>query len=118
MREKMASSEKRKLICTRDQARDPFAGLTDEQRIKLPPTSSQTDDDYLTGTSFKSSAGQSQAEDSAMSPLSSRPADLEGDNAIAFYPSGAQPSESDRPTLVDAVIEQLRQARLRRQRPH
>ena len=53
-----------------------------------------------------------------MSLLSSRPADLDGDKLFAFYPSAGRPSEEHRPSLVDAVIEQLRHAKLRRQRPH
>lgn len=48
----------------------------------------------------------------------SGPADLAGDNPMAFYPSAGLPSEALRPSLVDAVIEQLRHARLKRQRPH
>lgn len=114
----MASSEKPKLKSTSDQVRDPFASLPDEQLQKRQQPSGQTSNGYLAGTSFEDSAGQPQPADSGMLPLSSRPADLQADNVFAFYPSCAQPSESDRPTLVDAVIEQLRLARLRRQRPH
>lgn len=114
----MASSEKRKLKLQTDPARNRVTSLTEQKLLELQQTSGQTSDAYLIGTSFESSARQSQAAGSAMSPLSSRLADLDGDNALAFYPSGGNPPEADRPTLVDAVIEQLRQARLRRQRPH
>lgn len=114
----MASSEKRKSKSTRHEVCNSFASLTEEQRLKRQQTSGQSDNKYLAGTSFYNSPGQSQPVDSEMSPLSSRSTDPDGDNAIAFYPSEGNTPETDRPTLVDAVIEQLRQARMRRQRPH
>jgi hypothetical protein len=114
----MASSEKRKPKSSRDQIRDPVASLTEEQLLKLQQASGQPANTYLTGTSFGKSLHPSEAADSAMSPLAIFPDALEGDNAFAFYPSGGDSSESPRPTIADAVIEHLRQARLRRQRPH
>jgi hypothetical protein len=114
----MASFEKRKTKSTRDQIRDPAASLTEAQLLKRQPSSEQSANPYLTDTSFKTPQQPSETADSGMSPLDSIPADLDGENAFAFYPSGGNPSEADRPTLVDAVIEQLRQARMRRQRPH
>jgi hypothetical protein len=117
-REKMTPSEKRKPKLTRDLIRDPAASLTEEQRLKPQQASGRPGNGYQPDSSFRKSTQQSEAADSGMSPLSSRPADLEGDEVFAFYPSGTPQSEADRPTLVDAVIEQLRQARLRRQRPH
>ena len=93
-------------------------GLAKEPLLQLRSTSGQAKTGYLAGTSFNDSAGLSEVADNGMSPLDSRPADLEGDKLCAFYPSAGHPSEEYRPSLVDAVIEQLRHAKLRRQRPH
>jgi hypothetical protein len=114
----MASSEKRKPKSTRDPIRDPADSVTEEQLLKLQQASGNTAPAYLTGTSFKTPQQQSETTDSSMSPFTSIPAHLDSDNVFAFYPSSGNPTEADRPTLVDAVLEQLRQARMRRQRPH
>jgi hypothetical protein len=114
----MASSEKRKPKSTRDQIRDPAASLTEEQLLKHQQASEQAANTYLTGTSFGKSQHPSETADSGMSPLAIFPDAPEGDNVFAFYSSEGDSSESPRPTLADAVIEHLRQARLRRQRPH
>ena len=94
------------------------AGLNEEPLLQLRSVSGHEDTGYLAGTSFENSAAPSAVADSGMSPRSSRPAELVGETLFAFYPSAGDPSEEPRPTLVDAVIEQLRHARLRRQRPH
>jgi hypothetical protein len=114
----MASSEKRKPKSTRDQIRDPAGSLTEEQLLKLQQASEQPAHSYLTGTSFRTPEQQSETANSGMSPFTSIPAHLDGDSTYALYPPGGDSSESPRPTLADAVIEHLRQARLRRQRPH
>ena len=94
------------------------AVLAEEPFLQLRSASGRADTDYPAGTSFENSAARSEAADSAMSPLGSNPTDLDGDQLFAFYPSAGHPSEEQRPNLVDAVIEQLRHAKLRRQRPH
>ena len=114
----MSSSEKQNSKSTSRQIDVGLDGFTKEQRMQLRSASDQADTGYLAGTGFENSAALSEAAGSAMSLPSSRPADLDGDNAFAFYPSGDHPSEEQRPNLVDAVIEQLRHARLKRQRPH
>lgn len=115
---KMTLSEKRKLKSTRHSIRDPGVSLTEEQLMKLQQASRRPSNGYQPDTSFGKPTQPSEAADSGMSPFANFPDELEGVNAMAFYPSGGNPSEADRPTLVDAVIEQLRQARMRRQRPH
>jgi hypothetical protein len=114
----MASSEKRNAKSVKDGISDPMNNWTEGQLPKLQQASAEPGKAYLTGTSFDSAGSRSQSTDSNMSPFDSLPADLEVENAFAFYPSGGDPSESPRPTLADAVIEHLRQARMRRQRPH
>lgn len=114
----MTSSEKRKLKSTGDSIRDPVVSLTEEQLLKLQQASRRPSNGYQPDTSCGKCTQQSEAVDSGMSPFANFPDELEDDNAMAFYPSDGNPPEADRPTLVDAVIEQLRQARLRRQRPH
>ena len=94
------------------------AGLTEKPLLPLRSASGHAATGYRAGTSFENSPALSELPDSEMSPLSSRPAGLEGDNLFAFYPSAGHPFEKHRPSLVDAVIEQLRHARLKRQRPH
>ena len=94
------------------------AGLTEAPQLQLRSASAHADTGYPAGTSFKNSTALSEVAGSAMSLLSGRTADLEGDKLFAFYPSAGHPSGEHRPGLVDAVIEQLRHARLRRQRPH
>ena len=114
----MSSSEKQKSKSTSRQIDVGLDGLTKEQRMQLRSASGQADTGYLAGTGFENSAALSGVADSGMSLLSSRPADLEDDKLFAFYPSADHPHEEHRPSLVDAVIEQLRDAKLRRQRPH
>ena len=111
----MSSSEKQNSKST-SEAID--AGLTEEPQLQLRSASDHADTGYLADTSFQNFAALSEVAGSAMSLLSSRPADLDGDELFAFYPSAGHPSEEHRPSLVDAVIEQLRHAKLRRQRPH
>ena len=94
------------------------AGLTEEQRLQLRSALGHADTENLAGTSFENSTGQLQGADSGVSPLSSRPAGLEGENPFAFYPSAGLPSQEHRPSLVDVVLEQLHHSKLRRQRPH
>lgn len=114
----MASSEKRKLKSDSDKIRNSVSGLPQAPLIQPQKVPMSPEHDRLTGTRFDSAAAHSPITNSDLSPLSSLPAELDGDKVFAFYPSGAHPDEADRPTLVDAVIEQLRQARLRRLRPH
>lgn len=95
-----------------------LGGLTEEQLRQLPSASVQADNRYLAAPGFKNSIALSKVAGSATSLLSNCPADVEGDDLFAFYPSAGQASEDQRPSLVDAVIEQLRHARLKRQRPH
>ena len=113
----MSSSEKQN---SKFQSEPVDAGLTEapQLQLQLRSASAHTDTGYLAGTSFLNSAALPEVAGSAMSLLSSRPVDLEGDRLFAFYPSADRPSEEHRPSLVDALIEQLRHARLRRQRPH
>ena len=117
----MSSSEKQN---SKFQSEPTDAGLTEapqlqlQLQLQLRSASAHTDTGYLAGTSFLNSAALPEVAGSAMSLLSSRPVDLEGDRLFAFYPSADRPSEEHRPSLVDALIEQLRHARLRRQRPH
>ena len=110
----MSSSEKQSSKSTSELLN---AVLADEPLLQLRSASGRADTDYPAGTSFENSAARSEAADSEISPLSG-PADLSGDQLFAFYPSAGHPSEEQRPNLVDAVIEQLRHAKLRRQRPH
>jgi hypothetical protein len=114
----MASSEKRKSNVSKTAARDPVSGLTQAQLLQLQKSSSASDDTGLAGTRFDHAPTHSQITNSGLPPLNSLPAELDTDKVFAFYPSVGDPAEADRPTLVDAVIEQLRQARLRRLRPH
>ena len=114
----MTSSEKRKPKSIRDEIRDPVSNLTEEQLLKLQQLSVQPAKAYLTGTSFDNSASRPQTTTTNLSPFDSLPPEPGIENAFAFYPSGSDSSESPRPTIADAVIEHLRQARLRQQRPH
>ena len=114
----MSSSEKQNSKSTSRQIDVGLNGLTKEQRMQLQSASDQADTGYLAGTGFKNSPALPEVAGSAMSLVSSRTADLEGDKLFAFYPSAGHPSDEHRPNLVDAVIEQLRHAKLRRQRPH
>lgn len=114
----MTSSEKRKPKSIRNETRDPVAGFTEQQLLKLRQASGQPGNMYPTGTDFRKSAQRSETADIGMLPFTGFPDALEGDNAFVFYPSGGHPSEADRPNLVDAVIEQLRLAKLKRQRSH
>ena len=111
----MSSSKKQN---SKFQSEPTDAGLTEAPQLQLRSASGHADTGYLAGTSFLNSAALPEVAGSAMSLLSSRPVDLEGDRLFAFYPSADRPSEEHRPSLVDALIEQLRHARLRRQRPH
>jgi len=94
---------------------EPFdarlGGMPKEPVLQIQSASAQADAGHLDGTSFNSSGQLSTV-------AGSRPADLEGDTLFTFYPSAGHPSEEHRPNLVDAVIEQLRHAKLKRQRPH
>ena len=114
----MSSSENQNPKSTSEQIDARLGSLKDEPLLQLRSASGHADTRYLAGTSFENAAALSAVADSGMSPLSSDPADLEGDKLFAFYPSTGHPTEEHRPSLVDAVIEQLRHARLRRQRPH
>ena len=111
----MSSSEKQ----NSKSRREPMdAGVTDEQLLQLRSAFAQADTGSPADTSFENSAALSEVASSAMSLSSNCTADLDGDNLFAFYASAGDASEEQRPNLVDAVIEQLRQARLKRQRPH
>ena len=114
----MSSSENQNPKSTSEQIDARLGSLKEEPLLQLRSVSGHADTRYLAGTSFESSAALSTDADSGMSPLSSGNTDLEGDKLFAFYPSAGHPPEEHRPSLVDAVIEQLRHARLRRQRPH
>ena len=114
----MSSSKNQNPKSTSEQIDARLGSLKEEPLLQLQSASGHADPRYLAGTSLENSSALSTVADSGMSPLSSGPADLEGDKAIAFYPSAGHPSEEHRPSLVDAVIEQLRHARMRRQRPH
>ena len=114
----MSSSENQNPKSTGEPIDTRLGSLKDEPLLQLRSASGHADTRYLAGTSFENSAALSTVADSGISPLSSGSADLEGDKLVAFYPSAGHPSEEHRPSLVDAVIEQLRHARLRRQRPH
>lgn len=113
----MSSSEKQN---SKSSSEPADAGLTEapQLQLQLRSASAHADTGYPAGTSFKNSTVLSEVAGSAMSLLSGRTADLQDDKLFAFYPSAGHPSEKHRPGLVDAVIEQLRYARLRRQRPH
>ena len=113
--EKMSSSENQDSKST---SAPIDAGLTKESLLQLRAATGHADTGCGAGTSFETSPAPAEVPDSGMSPLSSSPAGLEGDNLFAFYPSAGHPSEEHRPSLVDAVIEQLRHARVKRQRPH
>ena len=114
---KMSSSEKQN---SKFHSEPTDAGLTEapQRQLQLRSASGHADTGYLAGTSFQNFAALPEVAGSAMSLLSGRSADLEDDKPFAFYPSADRPSEEHRPSLVDAVIEQLRHAKLRRQRPH
>jgi len=96
-----------------------FEGISDEQPPKPQPARGQSGDGYLAGP-LENPVRSSSATVGDLSPLprSGHPAELAAGEVLALYPSGFHPSEVNRPGLVEAVIEQLRQARLRRQRPH
>ena len=96
------------------------AGTAQNSPTELLRESTQPIDTYLTGTSFAFSTQGKDPSGSAEAPLSvlvTVPDELESSNAFAAYPSG-NPPDTACPTLADAVIEHLRLARLRRQRPH
>lgn len=114
----MASSEKRKHKSAGVQSRDPLTTLTEQQLHAMQQGAKQPPKAYLSGTSFGASDSALQPLDSGFSPLNSVPAELDSDNVFVFYPAEGSSPEAARPTLVDAVLEQLRQARLRRSRPH
>lgn len=114
----MASFEKRKQKSIRNENHDPVASLTEEQLLKLRNASGQPGTAYLFGTRIGNAEQQSDPADSGMSPFGSFRDASESDTAFAFYTSVGHPSEGHRPTIVDAVIEHLREVRLRRQRPH
>ena len=114
----MSSSENQNPKSASEPIDARLGSLKEEPLLQLRSASGHADTRYLAGTSFENSAALSAVADSGMSPLSSGPADLDCDKAIAFYPSGSDPFEGHRSTIVDAVLEQLREARLRRQRPH
>jgi hypothetical protein len=102
----MMSSEKRKFESTREQLRgpdpsrtcsmgakrwpfreqilDPVSSPEKEPLLKPQPASAQTSEGYPADTSFKYPAGQSQAPDSEMPSIRSRPADLEAGNVFAL----------------------------------
>ena len=113
--EKMSSPENQKPKST---SAPIDAGLNEDSLLQLRSASGHADTVYQPGTSFENSVARTEVPDSELPPISSRPAGLEGDNLFAFYPSAGDPFEEHRPSLVDAVIEQLRHARLKRQRPH
>ena len=94
------------------------AGLAKEPLAQLRSASGHTDTVFRAGPSFEDSAALPEVADSGISPLGNRPASPDGDNLFAFYASAGHSPQELRPNLVDAVIEQLRHARLRRQRPH
>jgi len=114
----MSSSQKPNSKSTSEPLDARPGGLAKEPLLQLRSTSGQAKTGYLAGTSFKDSVALPEVANSGMSLLNGRPADLDGDKLFAFYPSAGHPSEEHRPSLVDAVIEQLRHAKLRRQRPH
>ena len=114
----MPLPEKQSLKSTSEPIDACLGSLTEEQLLQLPSASVQADNQYLAAPGFKISAALPEVAGSATSLLSNSPADLEGGDLFAFYPSAGQTSNDQRPSLVDAVIEQLRHARLRRQRPH
>ena len=114
----MSSSKNQNPKSTSEQIDARLGSLKEEPLLQLRSASGHPDTRDLAGTSLENSSALSTVADSGMSPLGSGSADLEGDKLFAFYPSAGHPSEEHRPTLVDAVIEQLRHARLRRQRPH
>ena len=114
----MSSSEKQSTKSNSEPIGARLGGLTEEQLLHLPSASAQAENRYLTDPGFENSAALSGVAGSGTSLLGNCPAALEGDNFFAFYPSTGQTSEDPRPSLVDAVIEQLRHARLKRQRPH
>ena len=114
----MSSSKNQNPKSTSEQIDARLGSLKEEPLLQLRSASGHADPRYLASTSLENSAARSEAADSAMSPLGSNPTDLDGDKLFAFYPSAGHPSEEQRPNLVDAVIEQLRHAKLRRQRPH
>lgn len=88
-----------------------FEGFGDAP-LRLQPEPAQTGDDIQTPTA------QKPAPAADMVTPTHRPSDLEDDAISSSSPSRATPTDADTPSQVDAVIEQLRQARLRRQRPH
>jgi hypothetical protein len=114
----MSPSEKQESKSISGQIDARLSGLSEEQLLQLRSASAQADTGHLAGTSFENSPEQSEAADSGTSPFGSLSAGLESDNAFDFERLSGHPSEEHRPGLVDAVIEQLRQARLKRWRPH
>jgi hypothetical protein len=114
----MASSEKRKSRSVQQPSRDPAGSGTKEQFLTRQQASEQPTPSYLSGTGLRTPQRLSEEAENEISSFTSVPAHLGGDRIFAFYPSAGDLSESPRPTLADAVIEHLRQARLRRQRPH
>lgn len=114
----MPSYEKQERKLATNQVRSTMTRLSEEQRLKLQHLPGQAGDENSNDARLDDSASQSPAAVSDQSSFSSLPVGLEGENPFAFYPSGSDPSEEPCPTLADAVIEHLRQARLRRRRPH
>lgn len=114
----MSSSEKQNSKSNSEPISARLGGLTEEQLLHLPSGSAQADNRNLTAPGIENSAALSGAAGNGTSLFGNCSAELEGDNFFAFYPSTGQTSEDSRPSLVDAVIEQLRHARLKRQRPH
>jgi hypothetical protein len=114
----MSSYEKRKPKSVSDEIRDPATHLSEAQRLKTQQLSGLPGDDSPGDPIFDNSASHCPAAVSDMSPFSSLPAELEGENTFAFYPSGSDPCEAHLPTLADAVVEHMHQAQLRRRRPH
>jgi hypothetical protein len=115
----MASSEKRKTNPVQAPIGNPAPSSAHAQRLQVQQVQGQPGNTYLTGTRFEEAEGATRPADSDMLPFTRSPvAELTDDNTFAFYPSESQPADGLRPTLADLVIEHLRQARLRRQRPH
>jgi hypothetical protein len=115
----MASYEKRKTNPAQALIGNPATSSAHAQRLQVQQVQGQPGNTYLTGTRFEEAEGATRPVDSDMLPFTRSPvAELTDDKAFAFYPSDSQPADGRRPTLADLVIEHLRQARLRRQRPH
>lgn len=114
----MSSSEKQSPKSNSEPMDAQLGSLTKEQLLHLPSASAQADNRYLADPGFENSTAPPEVAGSGTSLLGNCPAELDDDSFFAFYPSAGQTSEDQRPSLVDAVIEQLRHARLKRQRPH